>query len=125
MLARQFCMLSIDECHLVALIRFAKEIEDWETLGVYLGIKKVVLKEIKKNNHQLPGSARKDMLMTWLDGGKATRAKFIEALKDMGYLRIVQEIESQNGNTKIYVCISEQYSIYKCALANDVNIIMY
>ena len=92
----------LDECHLVALIKFTKEIEDWEMLGVYLGIKNVILMDIKRKNHQLPGSARKDMLMTWLDGGKATRAKFIEALKDMGYLRIVQEIESQNGNNKDY-----------------------
>ena len=100
MLARQFCILSTDECHLAALIRFAKEIEDWETLGVYLGIKNVVLKEIKKNNHHQSGPARKDMLMTWLDGGKATRANFIEALEDMGHLDIAQKIESQNGNTK-------------------------
>ena len=77
-----------------------KEIEDWEMLGVYLGIKNAVLMDIKSKNHHQPGSARKDMLMTWLDGGKATRAKFIEALKDMGYLRIVQEIESQNGNNE-------------------------
>ena len=101
MLARQFCILSTDECHLAALIRFAKEIEDWEMLGVYLGIKHAILMDIKRKNRQLPGSARKDMLMTWLDGGKATRANFIEALKDMGHLHIVQEIESQNGNSKI------------------------
>ena len=125
MLARQFCILSTDECHLVALIRFAKEIEDWEILGVYLGIKNAILMDIKRNNHHQPGPSRKDMLMTWLDEGKATRAKFIEALKDMGYLHIAQEIESQNGNSKIYVCISEQYGTYKCALVNDVNIIMY
>ena len=75
-------------------------------LGVYLGIKNVVLKEIKKNNHHQPGPARKDMLMTWLDEGIATRAKFIEALKDMGHLDIVQKIESQNGNTKIYVYLN-------------------
>ena len=125
MLARQFCMLSIDECHLVALIRFAKEIEDWEMLGVYLGIKNAVLKEIKKNNHYQPGPARKDMLMTWLDGGEATRAKFIEALKDMGHLDIAEKIESQNGNNKISVGLSEQYGIYKCTLANDFNIIIY
>ena len=76
-------------------------------LGVYLGIKNAVLKDIKKNNHHQSGPARKDMLMTWLDAGVATRAKFIEALKDMGHLRIAQEIESQNGNSKIYSIISE------------------
>ena len=70
-------------------------------LGVYLGIKNAVLKDIKRNNHHQSGPARKDMLMTWLDEGIATRAKFIEALKDMGHLDIAQKIESQNGNTKI------------------------
>ena len=107
------CVFSIDECHLVALLRFAKEIEDWEMLGVYLGIKNAVLKEIKKNSHYQSGPARKDMLMTWLDGGEATRTKFFEALKDMGHIRLAQEVESQNGNNKFYVCISEQYVIYK------------
>ena len=71
----------LDECHLVALIRFAKEIEDWEMLGTYLGIKNAVLKDIKSKNHHQPGTARKDMLMTWLDGGEATSTKFIQALK--------------------------------------------
>ena len=71
-------------------------------LGVYLGIKNAILNDIKRKNHHEPGPACKDMLMTWLDGGKATRAKFIQALKDMGYLNIVQEIESQNGNNKCY-----------------------
>ena len=76
-------------------------------LGVYLGIKKAVLMDIKSKNHQLPGSARKDMLMTWLDGGEATRAKFIEALKDMDYLRIAQEIESQIGKNKRIFYVSK------------------
>ena len=96
--------ISIDECHLVALIKFAKKIEDCEMLGVYLGIKNAVLKDIIKNSHHQSGPARKDMLMTWLDRGEASRAKFIEALKNMGHLRIVQEIESQNGNSETYIC---------------------
>ena len=81
-------------------------------LGVYLGIKNAVLMDIKSKNHHQPGPARKDMLMTWLDGGKATRAKFIEALMDMGYLRIIQEIESQNGNYKCYYMYPKLIYIY-------------
>ena len=78
-------------------------------LGVYLGIKNAVLMDIKRKNHHQPGPARKDMLITWLDEGEATRAKFIEALKNMGYLRIVQEIQSEKGNINSYyiVFISE------------------
>ena len=81
-------------------------------LGVYLGIKNAVLMDIKSKNHHQPGPTRKDMLMTWLDRGKATRAKFIEALKDMGYLRIVQEIESQNGKYKCYFMYPKLTYIY-------------
>ena len=100
-------------------------------LGVYLGIKNAILMDIKRKNHQLPGSARKDMLMTWLDGGKATRAKFIEALKDMGYLRIVQEIESQNGNNKRLFYVSKidvdnltYIYIYNSLFTHDFNILL-
>ena len=57
-------------------------------LGVCLGIKNAVLKDIKRNNHHQSGPARKDMLMRWLDAGEATGTKVIEALKDMGHLRI-------------------------------------
>ena len=93
-----------DECHLVPLLMVVREIEDWEILGVFLGIKNAVLKDIKKNNHHQQGPARKDMLMTWLEGGKATKEDFIEALRKMGQLRIVNEIESAEGSQEIVVC---------------------
>ena len=86
-----------DECHLVPLIKVAREIEDWEMLGIFLGIKNAVLKDIKHDNQHQSGPARKDMLMKWLEGGKATRAGFIEALKNMGQLCLVHEIESVEG----------------------------
>ena len=38
--------------------------------------------------------------MSWLNGGEATRTKFIEALKNMDHIQIAQEIESQYGNSK-------------------------
>ena len=99
------CVYSIfcpsDECHLVPLIKVAREIEDWEMLGIFLGIKNAVLKDIKHDNQHQSGPARKDMLMKWLEGGKATRAGFIEALKNMGQLRLVHEIESLEG--KLYI----------------------
>ena len=93
-----------DECHLVPLLMVVREIEDWEILCVFLGIKNAVLKDIKKNNHHQQGPARKDMLMTWLEEGKATKEDFIEALRKMGQLRIVNEIESAEGSQEIVVC---------------------
>ena len=38
------------------------------------------------------------MLVTWLKSGNANRVDFIEALKAIDKLRIVQEIMSENGN---------------------------
>ena len=88
----------IDECHLSPLVKLVKEVNDWEILGIHLGIKDSVLKDIKALNHFQPAPSRKDMLVTWLKSGSANRADFIEALKAIDELRIVQEIISQNGN---------------------------
>ena len=87
----------IDECHLSALVKHVKEVNDWEILGIHLGVKDSVIKDIKALNHYQPAPSRKDMLVTWLKSGNANRANFIEALKAIGQLRIVQEIISQNG----------------------------
>ena len=67
-------------------------------MGIHLGIKDSVIKDIKALNHFQPAPSRKDMLVTWLKSGHANREDFIEALKAIGQLRIVQEILSQNGN---------------------------
>ena len=71
-----------------------KEIDDWEILGVHLGVRDAVIKDIKAANFFQPGPSRKDMLVKWLKGGKATRAHLIEALKKMDENSIVQQIES-------------------------------
>ena len=102
MLSIYFIFCLSDESHLVPLIKVAREIEDWEMLGIFLGIKNVVLKDIKNDNQHQSGPARKDMLMKWLEGGKATKADFIEALKNMGQLRLVHEIESLEGKLYLY-----------------------
>ena len=81
-------------------------------MGIHLGIKDSVIKDIKVLNHFQPASSRKDMLVTWLKSGCANRDDFIEALKAIGQLRIVQEILSQYGNnasgTKIIVTINHK-----------------
>ena len=90
--------LIIGECHLSVLVKFIKEVNDWEILGVHLGIKDSVMKDIKALNHFQPAPSRKDMIVTWLKSGRANREDFIEALKAIGQLRIVQDILTQNGN---------------------------
>lgn len=84
----------LDEHHLSALVMIVKEINEWEILGVHLGVRDAVIKEIKAANYFQPGPSRKDMLVKWLKGGKATRAHLIEALRKMDENDIVQRIES-------------------------------
>ena len=70
-------------------------------MGIHLGVKDAVIKDIKSLNHYQPAPSRKDMLVKWLKGGHANRANFIEALKAIDENRIVQEILLQNGKGKI------------------------
>ena len=70
-------------------------------MGIHLGVKDAVIKDIKALNHFQPAPSCKDMLVKWLKGGHANRANFIEALKAIDENRIVQEILSQNGKGRI------------------------
>ena len=104
----------IDESHLSALVKLIKEVDDWEKMGIHLGVKDTVIKDIKALNHYQPAPSRKDMLVTWLKSGNANREDFIEALKAIGQLCIVQEILSQNGNNnsgKLFIIISNYASL--------------
>ena len=91
----------IDECHLSTLVKLIKDVDDWEILGIHLGVKDSVIKDIKTLNYFQPAPSRKDMLVTWLKSGNANRPDFIESLKAIGELRIVQEILSQNGEYSV------------------------
>ena len=70
-------------------------------MGIHLGIKDAVIKDIKVLNHFQPAPSRKDMLVKWLKGGHANRADFIKALRAIDENRIVQEILSQNGKGRL------------------------
>ena len=101
MVTLSYCIFIIGECHLSALVKLIKEVNDWEILGIHLGVKDSVIKDIKALNHYQPAPSRKDMLVKWLKGGHANRANFIEALKAIDENRIVQEILLQNGKGRI------------------------
>ena len=114
MVTLSYCIFIIGECHLSALVKLIKEVNDWEILGIHLGVKDAVIKDIKALNHYQPAPSRKDMLVTWLKSGNANREVFIEALKAIGQLRIVQEILSQNGNNnsgKLFIINSNYASL--------------
>ena len=69
----------------------AKEItDDWESLGIQLGVKEAKIRDIRGNNVQFPRPVQKafQMLMAWYDKGDATYRKLEEALtaEDKGRL---------------------------------------
>ena len=66
-------------------------------MGIHLGVKNDVIKDIKALNHSQPAPSRKDLLVAWLKSGHANRADFIKALKAIGQHHVIQEILSQNG----------------------------
>ena len=70
-------------------------------LGIHLGVKDAVIKDIKVLNHFQPAPSRKDMLVKWLKSGCAKRADFIEALKAIDENLVVQEILLQNDKGRI------------------------
>ena len=80
-------------------MKILKEVEDWEILGIHLGIKDSVIKDIKAANFFQTAPSRKDILVKWLKGGKANRADFIKALRNIDEHRIVYEIESATKTT--------------------------
>jgi hypothetical protein len=84
----------LNEKHASLLIRSLDDIVEWQILGIHLGIKHSALKIIQLNNHFQIQTSRKDMIMTWLDGGNATREGLITALKVMDSNRIAEEIEN-------------------------------
>ena len=101
----------IDECHLSALVKLVKEIDDWDILGIHLGVKDAVIKDIKSLNYSQPAPSRKDMLVTWLRSGQANRAGFIEALKAIDQHHIAQEIVAQNGKDVTLLKIAQKISM--------------
>lgn len=72
-----------------------REVYQWDILGTFLGILDSILQTIKVNNHYQVEPSRKDMLIQWVNGGKASKAALIEALKSMKLQRIVSELESK------------------------------
>ena len=77
--------LFTDESHAPVILKAIEQIvNEWEILGLYLGIQDHKIKSIKYNSlHQIDVS-RKDMICHWLKTGTATREKLIKALEDLG-----------------------------------------
>ena len=83
-----------DESHAPVILKAIKEIvNEWETLGLYLGIQNRDLKTIYFNSLHQIDICRKDMIVHWLKTGTATREKLIEALEDLERNDVAAEVK--------------------------------
>ena len=86
--------LFTDESHAPVVLKAIKEIvNEWETLGLYLGIQNRDLKTIHFNSLHQIDICRKDMIVHWLKTGTATREKLIEALQDLERNDVAAEVK--------------------------------
>uniref|UniRef100_A0A1X7U736 Death domain-containing protein n=1 Tax=Amphimedon queenslandica TaxID=400682 RepID=A0A1X7U736_AMPQE len=69
----------LNESHAPVILQaINKIVNEWETLGLYLGMKNEELKLIHFKSFYQIDVSRKDMIIHWLKTGTATREKLIE-----------------------------------------------
>ena len=86
--------LFTDESHVPVILKaINKIVDDWETLGSYLGIENKNLKTIHFNSFYQIDVCLKDMICHWLKTGTATREKLIKALEDLGRNDFAAEVK--------------------------------
>ena len=87
--------LFTDESHAPVILKAINSIvNEWETLGLYLGIQNKDLKTIHFNSLNQIDICRKDMIVHWLKTGTATREKLIQALDDLERNDVAAEVKS-------------------------------
>ena len=88
------CILFTDESHAPVILKAIKKIvNEWNTLGIYLGIKNEDLESIDFNSLHRIDICRKNMIIHWLKTGTATREKLIEALEDLDRNDVAAEVK--------------------------------
>ncbi|XP_019860491.1 PREDICTED: uncharacterized protein LOC109588814 [Amphimedon queenslandica] len=84
----------LSESHAPVILKAINSIvNEWETLGLYLGIKNKDLKTIYFNSLHQIDICRKDMIVHWLKTGTATREKLIKALEDLERNDVAAEVK--------------------------------
>ena len=87
--------LFTDASHAPLVLKAIKKIvEEWENLGLFLGIENDELKAIKYNCQSQVEVCKKDVVCQWIKLGSATREGLISALEDVERYDIVAEIKS-------------------------------
>ena len=86
--------LFTDESHAPVILKAINSIvNEWETLGIFLGIQNEELKLIHSKSFYQIDVSRKDMIVHWLKTGTATREKLIQALEDLKRNDVAAEVK--------------------------------
>ena len=86
--------LFTDESHAPVILKaINKIVNEWETLGIFLGIENEELKLIHSKSFYQIDVSRKDMIIHWLKTGTATREKLIQALEDLERNDVVAQVK--------------------------------
>lgn len=84
----------VDQSHAPVILTAIRDVVDqWELLGLYLGIENHKLHSIKYNSLYQVEVCRKDMICLWLETGSATRLSLTTALEDLGRYDIAAEVK--------------------------------
>ena len=92
------CMIDYISCYFIGeehgpvIVSVIREVNEWEELGIQLGIKYTVIEQIKRDNFYQVTTSRMNMILTWLQGGNATSDGLLTALKTIGKNNIVFEL---------------------------------
>ena len=97
--------LFADESHAPVVLKAIKNIaQEWEILGLFLGIENDELKAIKFNRWSQVEVCKKDVVCQWIKLGSATREGLISALENVERNDIAAEIKRLeiNGISILY-----------------------
>ena len=84
-------------------MRELQEVNDWVTLGLYLGIKMSKLEEIEENYPKL-ARRRTQMLQEWQNNVTPTWSAVVQALVGIGMRHLAYELAQKHGWLKIIKC---------------------
>ncbi|XP_019859616.1 PREDICTED: uncharacterized protein LOC109587834 [Amphimedon queenslandica] len=84
----------LNESHAPVILKaINKIVNEWENLGIFLGLENEELKLIHSKSFYQIDVSRKDMIILWLKTGTATREKLIKALQELGRNDIAAEVK--------------------------------
>lgn len=85
-----------DSAELADLVNELQEVNDWITLGLYLGIKMWKLEEIEADYPKLE-RRRTQMLKEWQKNDTSTWSAVVKALAQMGMRHLASELSQKHG----------------------------